>query len=441
MKTSNFYKSVAVLLSGTAAAQAITLSILPILTRIYSPEELGMLAIFTATTSILLTVSCLRMEMAIPIQKFEVEARSVLVLCIQLVTFNVIICLIFCFAIYFIFPELLGGLGKLVFLIPVGILLGGVYLAINNYAVREKEFSLISKSRLRQSISCAFIQIFGGLFGFGAIMLLLGYIFNLGAGAFYLKKRLLEDLDFKSFVKFEKSKEIFYQNIRFPKYSVVESFANTAGIQIPVLIIASSIGVAETAFLFLAMRIIQAPMALLGNSISQVFYSQASENYKEGTLSSLTLKVSESTFKIGVGPIIFIAVVAQNIVGKALGQDWEVVGVYITTMSPWFLFQFLASPISPVMYVTGKQNLFMRLTIFGFSLKIFCITVAAIKGLYVIESFVFANTLFYMVCFYIFSQVGGNSMGNIIKSFMKVVYIPFAWLFGALFINHILAVF
>ena len=61
---------------GTFFSQIIPLAILPILTRLYSPEEFGTLALYIAFFSILSVVVTGRYEMAIMLPKKEKDAIS-----------------------------------------------------------------------------------------------------------------------------------------------------------------------------------------------------------------------------------------------------------------------------------------------------------------------------------------------------------------------------
>ena len=49
---SSFTKNVLTLMTGTTVAQAIPIAISPILTRIYTPSDFGLLALFIAITAI-----------------------------------------------------------------------------------------------------------------------------------------------------------------------------------------------------------------------------------------------------------------------------------------------------------------------------------------------------------------------------------------------------
>lgn len=427
MKISFFHKSVAILLSGTAISQLIGIAVLPILTRLYTTEQMGLLAVYTAIVTILLTVVCMRLESAIPIQKDDKDAKSVLYLCIQISIVTSLIVLLCIIVTKFYFYEVLGDFSNYLLYVPIGMFIGGVYISVNAYALKCEKFELVSKSRMMQAFSCSLVQLSGVMVYQSAIWLIVGFILNLGAGINYLKNKL----ELKRLFRFEsinKNKSIIARNINFPKFSVVESLSNAAGVQVPILLIAYSLSVSEAAFLFLAMKLIQAPMALLGSSISQVYYSQASAELLKGKLAEFTENVLRTAFKIGVGPIIAISILAPTVTEKILGSEWSAVGNYIFLMAPWFVIQFISSPISPIMYVKNKQKGFMFLTLFGLIWKLGLTVLAVVYGSYVVEVLVFANIIFYLICFFVFTRAADISTFSLIRIFLSSSLSIMSWI-------------
>ena len=70
---SEFSRNVLTLMTGTTIAQAIPIAISPILTRMYSPEEFGVLALFVALASIFGSMSTGRYALAILLPKDNKE--------------------------------------------------------------------------------------------------------------------------------------------------------------------------------------------------------------------------------------------------------------------------------------------------------------------------------------------------------------------------------
>ena len=62
------------LTTGVGFSQLIPLILLPILTRYFSPEEFGFLAIFMAITQLIAIASTFRLEMAVVLPKKDTDA-------------------------------------------------------------------------------------------------------------------------------------------------------------------------------------------------------------------------------------------------------------------------------------------------------------------------------------------------------------------------------
>ena len=79
MKTKDqFVKATAVLVSGTALAHGITALSLPVLSRLYTPTDFSVLAVFSSILAIIAVAACLRFEIAIAIPQSEEEALGLL---------------------------------------------------------------------------------------------------------------------------------------------------------------------------------------------------------------------------------------------------------------------------------------------------------------------------------------------------------------------------
>jgi O-antigen/teichoic acid export membrane protein len=59
---SEFSRNVLTLMTGTTIAQAIPIAISPILTRIYTPEDFGMFALYMSTASLFSVIATGRYE-------------------------------------------------------------------------------------------------------------------------------------------------------------------------------------------------------------------------------------------------------------------------------------------------------------------------------------------------------------------------------------------
>lgn len=413
MAASGPVRSIALLVGGTSTAHAITALAMPVLTRLYTPESFTVAAAFTSILAIVAAIACLRFDMAIPIPEDEVEAVNLLALSAlsalgaASVTALVLIALPASALAALGRPELVAHL----WLMPVAVLFAGLYLAFQMWYVRVKAFGVVARSRIAQSALAAGGQIGIGLTTGGPIGLIVGQMINYGAASVTLGLRfLLRERPLWRQVSRSGMAAAFRVHHRFPRYSVWEALANAASINLPILIIVALAAGPEAGYLALAIFVLQAPMAVIGNAAAQVFMSGAAEARREGKLGDYTATHLGTLLKAALPPMLFIAIVSPAAFGFIFGTGWERAGVLATWMVPWFLMQFLASPVSSALLVLDRQRAAMALQILGLLLR--CGAVLAAAGWaprFIAESYALSGFVFYTL--YLAVVMGSVGLG------------------------------
>ena len=74
----DFLKSLVVLLSGTVIAQVLNIAFMPIISRVYTPDEVGVLNFYLQIVTFITVVATLRMELAIPLEKEDSDRYIIL---------------------------------------------------------------------------------------------------------------------------------------------------------------------------------------------------------------------------------------------------------------------------------------------------------------------------------------------------------------------------
>lgn len=397
--TSNdFIRSVGVLVGGTAVAQVVMLLLLPLLTRLYTPEDFSVLSIYLALLSVISVAATLRFELAIPIPEDDAEAINLLILgVISSFSIGVIIALVvFLFSAELSLLFARPTLQYYLWVLPLGLFFSGCYSSLQFWASRKKKFADIAKTKVQQAVGAATVQVLFGAFASGPLGLILGQTINNGAGAVGLAKKsysvdkaLLKNVSLRSLF------ELFKKYDRFPKFSMLEGLANNAAIQVPVIIIASLAAGPEAGFLLLAMQLMQAPVSLVGGAVSQVYLSKAPEMQRSGNLSSLTSDTLFGLIKVGIIPLVVAGAIAPFAFPFVFGQQWHRAGEIILYMVPWIAMQLLASPISMALHVTNNQPAAMLLQFTGLILRVGAVTVTALwlpsilTEIYAVTGFVF----------------------------------------------------
>src|SRR5690606_29477155 len=91
---SNFARSVSILVGGTAGAQLITIAATPLLTRLYTPNDFGVLAVYMSVLALFTVVASLRYELAIPLPESDDDAIHIVVLCLFITLLMTVLSLI-----------------------------------------------------------------------------------------------------------------------------------------------------------------------------------------------------------------------------------------------------------------------------------------------------------------------------------------------------------
>jgi len=144
------------------------------------------------------------------------------------------------------------------------------------------------------------------------------------------------------------------------------------------------------------------PMALVGTSIGQVYLSRAPEEHRAGRLGPFTLSIIKRLALVGSLPIAAIGLSAPWTFPLVFGAEWGRSGEIAAMMVPWIVLQFVASPVSMVMYVVGKQPLMLLLSAFGMVIRMSAVYVAIIFNFSTTVFFVGTSALFYLACCGIF---------------------------------------
>lgn len=392
-----FLKAVSVLVGGTAFAQVLGFIFLPVLTRVYSPEDYSILGIYIAIVSIVSVIACFRFEIAIPIAKEQTEAKALFYLSLLS---NFTLTLFLYILLFLFYPKLkqyfiVEQLSVWIWLIPLGVFLSGLYSALQYWSTRGKKFKLIAQTRITQSIFSNSISLWVGLQSGAFFGLILGQLFSSGGGVLRLGHDTFRDIRNIPFISL---KDVAFKYQNFPKYSSFEALANICAVQLPLIIIASIMIGPKVGYLMLAMKVLGIPMGLVGGAMSQVYLSQAPTFYQKGQLYQYTISILKKIFKIVIVPFIVLAMISPYIFGFIFGENWNGLGYYVLAMIPWYFMQIISSPVSMALHILGKQKTALKLQLFGFVLRVFVLLLLVSFCMdMVITYYIFSGFLFYSI--------------------------------------------
>ncbi len=413
---SDFSKNVLKLVSGTSVAQLIPLLAAPILSRIYTPEDFGLLALYLTMAQILGAIANGRYELAIILPEKKSDAVKLVLLSILIALGLSIITL---YGVIFWGQEIAKELGdeKLMswlYFLPFSVLMIGIFNALSYYNLRNKNFGVIAKSNIYKATGGTGLQV---VLGLSTLIRSGGLIIGQVCSHFFGNIRLARNfLVNKKVIKQTtwsdiKGLAIRYQD--FPKFSSWGIFINTISQNISNVFVARFFTMADVGFYSHAYRYLGLPLNLIGNSIGQVYMQRLSECKDDPRQAHLiftgTLKKLTAIGLVIFIPAFFLIEYAYLIV---FGDEWILAGKYAQLMLPLFFTRLISNPLSYTLTVFEKQKKSLAIQLSMLIGLIVCLIIHYVFKLS-IESFIILISSFMSALYLFFIVVYSNTIKNV----------------------------
>lgn len=353
-------KNVMMLTSGTVLSQVLPIVFFPILSRIYSPSDYGILGLFMSISMLLMVVSNLQLNYAILIPKEDKEALKVLMTGLHLIGFFTAISLLVVLLLGGFISKLLSSpsLKNWLYLIPVTVLFTGANTQLSAWFNRTGQFKVISTSRVATSV-------FTILFSLG-----LSFLIN-GPGGLVISYLVGNLISFSMLVYSYKRTHIFYLmplaelkstlNVHrnFPLYTLPTELISNFAQQLPMFIFSMYSGVQSVGWFSRSRQILGVPINYISGSISEVYKQKASEAFRTNpsALRPLFLKTFSYLFAFSIIPFAVIGLLSPSLFAFFFGENWRQAGVFTQCLVLMYFFKFVISPLTFNFYLFNKQRL------------------------------------------------------------------------------------
>ncbi len=354
-----FRQNVLTLMTGSTIAQAIPIAVSPILTRLYTPADLGVFALFVAIVGFISVVSSARYEQALLVPKHDEDAINILSLGLII---NIAISLIV-FLIISIFHEEIANLFSnaaidlWLWFVPMTVFFVGLFNLLTYWNNRKKHYSNITKATVIKSIILAASQIIIGSVKSGPAGLVSGQILSSVFSNMRLAKAILNNKKLLQNISKNQMAVQAKKYIDFPKYQAPHAMFNNLSSNLPTFAFSTLFGMGIVGFYSLATRIIFAPLGILSNASAKVYSQKVSELYNSQEDSyGFTIRFLKSLAKKIILPLTVIVIFAPSIFAFVFGENWREAGVYTQILFPWIFLNILVSAISFIPSLVGMQK-------------------------------------------------------------------------------------
>ncbi len=319
----------------------------------------GEYAVFLAIVNIIVITSTLKYEQAVFLPDEEEKAFNVLALALLFVVAISTLVFIISLSIDLISSD--NSFLKQyswIPLIPILVLIQGVYFCLRNWISRQGNYRLISVGMVVRAVVANLGFIILGYYHYLAIGLIVGTILGqLSETCLILVIIFNRDRNLIHSVKYKEMKNLFHRYKNFPKYSLSSELINTLSVQSPIFILTTFFNPVIAGNYSLVQRVMGLPTKLISRSTQEVFKKKtANERIKYGKFNATYIKTFLMLLGIGIIPAVFFWFFLPRLFPIIFGKEWVEAGIYARYLSIMFLFQFSISPLGFSLYIAEKQN-------------------------------------------------------------------------------------
>lgn len=376
---SSFIRSVFIVATGTAGAQAITMAFAPIVTRLYGPEAFGLLGTFTAVLAVVTPVAALTYPIAIVLPKRDHDAIGLAKLSLMVALGTSTVALV----VVWLWGETLAAMAGILavaqylWLIPLAMLFSVVLQVMEQWLIRHRRFTLTAKAALlRSAVINALKAGIGTIHPTAAVLIVLQAV-GAGLHACFLWLGIRKQLrpEEKESGPSPTLRLLAHQHRDFPIFRAPEVTIYAVSESLPVLMLAALFGTAAAGFYTLSRTVMGVPSALIGKSVGDVFYPRISQAAHDGIpLYPLVKKATLLLAIAGLIPFAIVMLAGPDLFSFVFGAEWRTAGEYARWLALWMFFLFINNPsvkAVPVLKIQGFHLAYTTLILLAWSGALF----------------------------------------------------------------------
>lgn len=385
---------------GTALGQALPFLAAPVLTRLYSEENFALYTSFFAISSILVVAAGGRYQLAILLPRRSRDATRLFFLSVYItIAFSILLALI----ARVLLATSINILGPAIYLVPVYVLLFGIWHALSYLAIRKKKFFQNAVSKIWQAGTYVIAGIVLGQLNLLVFGLILSRIVGtLAATAFLLRKMMVRIRA----IKLSTLADVARVYSDYPKYSLLPAVLDVMSMQALVLILSWYYSVPDLGYYGLTALVLSAPLGLIGTSFRDVFFQRMATLVRNNDpRASMRFFLGSAAGLLATSVPVFLVLhfFGPEIFGIVFGENWTRAGDFASILSISFVVHLVVGPLSSVFNATNSikiasawQTLYFVTTFvtLGLAAVFFKTTVEVLLTVYVIHDVILYSFYF-----------------------------------------------
>jgi O-antigen/teichoic acid export membrane protein len=371
MSNSRFINSIGILLSGTLAAQLLNVLFIPVITRLYGPEELGELGYYLRIVLFFAALVTLRLELGF-LNERHVDHRSLLLK--FTLKWSLILSLLILFPLFFYYLFSSDDLPSvyMIVLIPAGVFLHALFNIGTHWELAEERFSSISLARFTNSFITNCLKVGAGWLKLGPLGLIVAVIIGLATSSLiYLRKMPLKVMAStkKTSALLKKHRELYLYNL---PHVLVDLFRDFALASLIIIFFSER----DYGYFDHTFRVLKLPLTFLGAAVGQALFSRIAGMIAEKKqLQGFLLKTVLGLTLVAIIPFAAVYVYGPELFGFIFGVEWSAAGALGSTMTAWLFMNMIVSPLSYIPVALDEQRPYFYWNVAGTVILILSIVI------------------------------------------------------------------
>jgi len=318
-------------------AALLSAAAMPFLTRLYRPEEFGLLAVFVALVTTLGSMATGRYELAIPRHRRHDQAFGILLLATLCAAAGSLVFFIVLAAFRRPIMEVLSirELGNWILLAPLALFCLSVVSSANFWFTRSTQFRVQAITQIVQSASRVAGQAVCGLAGMNAGGLVLGHVVSMmvGAGLIWRYVRRGASAPVGAPIGLRRMLALARLHRRLPQHGLSTSFINSVAFNLLPLVVVAAYGPGPAGLLLICQQIIAQPAGMLGQAIWRVTHGRLTPARLQRQDAPLLFRQLQMGVALLLGVPFAVLAAFSDFSGLVLGSGWSGVAALLPAFS------------------------------------------------------------------------------------------------------------
>jgi len=390
MSQPGFWRHVGTVLGGALGAQALPLLAAPLITRMCTPSDMGAFSVWLGVVAISAIAATLRLETAMILDHEPAQQRVCFTVVCHSASVTALLVALGALLAHALGLAALSGQswGALLLLGP-GTWLTAYTQTTLAYATSHKAFGKAARAKVWGAGTIALTQLVLLAFGAGEAGLLAGQLIGLGAGL-VAATLLLHPPRPRLALRLDRAAHAYlHRHRKFWRFSLPSNLLNALVGQMPLFLIGMRHGALAAGLYALTQRVLAAPVSLLAASVLEVFKRESVHEFQTlGHCSHAYRYTFKALSMLGAGPALVLLLFSPQLFALVFGPSWRPAGELAQILAPLCFLNFIASPLSYVFFVAGKQQVDLL-----WQVALFCTTLVA----FLMPGTLHQNVLWYAV--------------------------------------------